>query len=159
MTAITLAASVRNVRDYGSISQDRQVSQSKGPAREDKAEDYHKLDGGLAACLTVFGAFLALFCSFGQMNAFGTFQSWYTMHQLRDLQPSTIAWIGSVQLWVFFFSGGFIGRMFDVYGPRILMALGTALYVSSILLTSVARTYLEYILAQGIMSGLGIGML
>ena len=61
-------------------------------------------DGGLSAWLTVFGAFLALFCSFGQMNAFGTFQSWYTTHQLRDLHPSTVAWIGSVQLWVFFFS-------------------------------------------------------
>lgn len=62
------------------------------------------LDGGLAAWLTVFGAFLALFCSFGQMNAFGTYQSWYTTHQMQELDPSTIAWIGSVQLWVFFFS-------------------------------------------------------
>lgn len=61
-------------------------------------------EGDLRAWLTVFGASLALFCSFGQMNAFGTFQSWYTTHQLRDLHPSTIAWIGSVQLWIFFFS-------------------------------------------------------
>ncbi|OSD03768.1 MFS general substrate transporter [Trametes coccinea BRFM310] len=157
MATISLVASVQNVRLYGSTSHNLKPSQSKRPKREDEVEEY--LDGGLAAWLTVFGAFLALFCSFGQMNAFGTFQSWYTAHQLRDQHPSTIAWIGSVQLWVFFFSGGFIGRVFDIYGPRILMALGTALYVSSILLTSVARTYSEYILAQGIMSGLGIGML
>lgn len=31
-------------------------------------------DGGFRAHLTVFGAFIALFCTFGQMNAFGTFQ-------------------------------------------------------------------------------------
>ncbi|KAI9061796.1 MFS general substrate transporter [Trametes sanguinea] len=157
MATISLAASVRNVRHYGSTPHHFKLAQTKRPTREDEVEEY--LDGGVAAWLTVFGAFLALFCSFGQMNAFGTFQSWYTTHQLRDLHPSTIAWIGSVQLWVFFFSGGFIGRVFDIYGPRILMALGTALYVSSILLTSVTRTYCEYILAQGIMSGLGIGML
>ena len=49
--------------------------------------------------------------------------------------------------------------MFDMYGPRIIMALGTALYVASIMLTSVAVTYYDYILAQGILSGLGVGML
>ena len=56
------------------------------------------------AHLTVFGAFLALFCSFGQMNAFGTFQAWYAANQLRDMSPSAISWIGSVQLFVFFLS-------------------------------------------------------
>lgn len=54
--------------------------------------------------LTVFGAFLAMFCSFGQMSSFGTYQSWYQAHQLHQLAPSTISWIGSLQLWVFFFS-------------------------------------------------------
>lgn len=61
-------------------------------------------DGGLQAWLTVFGAFLALFCTFGQLNSFGTFQTWYAEHQLHDLPPCTIAWIGSLQLWIFFFS-------------------------------------------------------
>jgi hypothetical protein len=59
---------------------------------------------GFKAKLTVFGAFIALFCTFGQMSAFGTFQTWYAAHQLRELHPSTIAWIGSIQLWTFFFS-------------------------------------------------------
>ena len=61
-------------------------------------------DGGVRAWTTVVGAFLALFCTFGQLNSFGTFQTWYAEHQLHDLPPSTIAWIGSLQLWVFFFS-------------------------------------------------------
>jgi len=56
------------------------------------------------AWLTVFGGFLALFCTFGQMNAFGTFQTYYARHQLEASSPSTISWIGSLQLWVFFFS-------------------------------------------------------
>lgn len=53
---------------------------------------------------TVLGAFIGLFCSFGQLNAFGTFQAWYATHQLSHLTPSTISWIGSLQLWMFFFS-------------------------------------------------------
>lgn len=61
-------------------------------------------DGGLQANLTVLGAFVALFCTFGQMNAFGTFQAWYASHQLAGINASTISWIGSLQLWIFFFS-------------------------------------------------------
>ena len=61
-------------------------------------------DGGWEAWLTVVGAFLALVCTFGQLNSFGTFQSWYSEHQLSHLPPSTISWIGAIQLWVFFFS-------------------------------------------------------
>lgn len=55
------------------------------------------------AWLTVTGAFLALFCSFGQMVAFGTFQSWYSTHELSSLSEFKISWIGSFQLWAFFF--------------------------------------------------------
>jgi hypothetical protein len=61
-------------------------------------------EGGWKANLTVLGAFIALFCTFGQMNAFGTFQAWYAAHQLRHMPASTISWIGSLQLWTFFFS-------------------------------------------------------
>lgn len=62
------------------------------------------LDCGWRAWITVAGSFLALFCSFGQINAFGTFQEYYATHQLSHLPASTISWIGSMQLWVFFFS-------------------------------------------------------
>lgn len=61
-------------------------------------------EGGLKAYLTVLGAFMALACTFGQLSAFGTFQAWYASHLLRHLPASTISWIGSLQLWIFFFS-------------------------------------------------------
>lgn len=54
------------------------------------------------AYLSVFGAFLALFCTFGDINSFGTFQAWYLTHQLHSMSPSAISWIGSVQLFIFF---------------------------------------------------------
>ncbi|KAI0629937.1 MFS general substrate transporter [Trametes polyzona] len=116
-------------------------------------------DGGLKAWLTVLGAFLALFCTFGQLNSFGTFQTWYAEHQLRELPPSTIAWIGSIQLWVFFFSGGFVGRLFDAHGPRVIMIPGTVVLAFSTMMTSLSTKYYQYILAQGILFGIGVGML
>ncbi|TBU55768.1 MFS general substrate transporter [Dichomitus squalens] len=114
-------------------------------------------DGGARAWLTVLGAFLALFCTFGQLNSFGSFQTWYSEHQLNGLPASTISWIGSLQLWVFFFCGGFVGRLFDAYGPRPIMIVGTLILVFGTMMTSISSQYYEYILAQGIVVGLGIG--
>ena len=54
--------------------------------------------------LVVLGAFLALFCTFGQLSSFGTYLSWYKYNQLSSYSPSAISCIGSLQLWVFFFS-------------------------------------------------------
>lgn len=60
-------------------------------------------DKGLKAWLTVFGGALMLFCC-GQITAFGVFETYYAQHQLRGVSPSTISWIGSLQLWVLYFS-------------------------------------------------------
>ncbi|KJA16292.1 hypothetical protein HYPSUDRAFT_147959 [Hypholoma sublateritium FD-334 SS-4] len=121
--------------------------------------DHTYPEGGWRANLAVLGAFIALFFSFGQMNAFGTFQAWYAGHQLQHLPASTISWIGSLQLWAFFFSGAPIGRLFDEHGPKGLMIAGTICYVGSMMLTSVCREYYQYILCQGVLFGLGVGLL
>ncbi|KAH6907656.1 major facilitator superfamily domain-containing protein [Coprinopsis sp. MPI-PUGE-AT-0042] len=113
----------------------------------------------LKPALTVLGAFLALFCTFGQMNSFGTYHSWYSRHQLYGLSPSKISWIGSLQLWFFFFTGGFIGRAFDSYGPRVLMLSGTFFYALSVVTTSMSVKYWHYMLSQGLLFGLAVGLL
>ncbi|KAH7927642.1 MFS general substrate transporter [Leucogyrophana mollusca] len=117
------------------------------------------IDGGLRAWLTVFGSFMALFCSFGQMNAFGTFQSWYSDNQLSHLSPFTISWIGSLQLWTFFVMGGPIGRAFDAFGPLPIMITGTVLLILSIMTTSISTEYYQYVLSQGVLFGLSVGMM
>jgi hypothetical protein len=135
-------------------------------------------EGGTRAKLTVLGSFIALFCTVGHMSAFGTYQSWYSNHQLQHISPATISWIGSLQLWVFFFlvchrtrrpslsatlklyeQGGIIGRAFDTRGPFCLMASGTVLHLLSTICTSFSTRYYEYILSQGALFGISIGLL
>ncbi|KAF8633772.1 hypothetical protein AX15_001278 [Amanita polypyramis BW_CC] len=116
-------------------------------------------EGGFRANITVLGSFIALFCTFGQINAFGTYQSWYSTHQLKHMSPSAVSWIGTLQLWVFFFLGGFIGPLFDAYGPFSLMACGTILYFLSAICTSFSTAYHEYLLSQGILFGVSVGLL
>lgn len=116
-------------------------------------------DGGWSGWLAVFGAFLALFCSFGHMNAFGTYQSWYSDHQLSGYSQFSISWIGSLQLWTFFFMGGPIGHLFDAYGPLPIMISGTLLLAFSTLMTSVSKKYYEFLLFQGFFFGLSVASL
>jgi hypothetical protein len=61
-------------------------------------------EGGLAGWMTVLGAFFALFASFGQSNAFGSYQAFYAQNQLSAYSASDISWIGSLQLWTYFAS-------------------------------------------------------
>ncbi|KAG1725078.1 major facilitator superfamily domain-containing protein [Suillus paluster] len=117
------------------------------------------VEGGFRGYMTVFGAFFALFAAFGQSMAFGIFQLWYSQNQLVDYTASDISWIGSVQLWVFFFSGSFVGRLFDAYGPTWLLASGTVILTFSLMMTSLASTYYALILAQGVVFGIGFGLL
>jgi MFS family permease len=127
--------------------------------------------------LVVLGAFLSLFCTFGQLASFGTYLSWYRHNQLSSYSPSSISWIGSLQLWMFFFSvspsafcanaqdskvfnkGAIVGWCFDRYGPRPLLFTGTAVYVSSMMIISFCKSYYQYLLAQGVLFGLGIGLM
>ncbi|KAH7910119.1 MFS general substrate transporter [Hygrophoropsis aurantiaca] len=120
--------------------------------------DTQLVDGGPRGYLTTLGAFLACFATFGQVNAFGSYQAWYAEHQLSSYSSSEISWIGSVQLWALFFSSAFIGRLFDAYGPKALLLSGTVVYVFSIMITSIASRYYEFMIAQGLIFGVGAGL-
>ena len=105
------AASHSKAPTTNNSKQDHNVGQHSPAAVQGQGPCPHGAEWSLRATLSVFGAFLALFCTFGQMNSFGTYQTWYQRHQLSHFPPSTISWIGSIQLWVFFFS---------VRHPRVL---------------------------------------
>jgi hypothetical protein len=80
-------------------------------------------EGGLAGWLTVLGAFFALFASFGQSNAFGSYQAFYAQHQLSNYSASAISWIGGLQLWTYFASV----RRLGVCAWCLVLTLGRAL--------------------------------
>ncbi|KXN85072.1 Riboflavin transporter MCH5 [Leucoagaricus sp. SymC.cos] len=114
---------------------------------------------GLRGYLAVFGAFVSLLVTFGQMNAFGTFQTWYSNHQLHRMSQSTISWIGSLQLLIFFLTGAPVGRCFDAFGPTVLLTIGSVLFTLSLVLTSISTMYWHYILAQGLLFGFGVAFM
>ncbi|GAA6005270.1 hypothetical protein JCM10207_002921 [Rhodosporidiobolus poonsookiae] len=116
-------------------------------------------DGGLRAWLTVFGGWLILFSSFGYVNAWGVYQSYFKLTIFADKSESAISWIGSVQLCLFFLMALVAGPLFDKGRFRLLVALGSAMWVVSILIIPECSEYWQSMLDQGILGGMGVGLL
>ncbi|KAK3051299.1 hypothetical protein LTR09_007695 [Extremus antarcticus] len=116
-------------------------------------------DGGFYGWLAVFGTCLVFFNTWGLVQAFGAYQSYYTTHLLSDYNASSIAWIGTLQAFLLVFGGVVTGPIFDQGYLRPLIMTGSVLIVLGMMMLSLARTYWQILLAQSICVGAGSGML
>lgn len=132
------------------VSDEKPVEQT-GPSVHDFP------DGGARAWSVAAGAAGVLFCTFGYGNAFGVLQQYYETHQLAHLNPSTISWIGSLQIFFLFSGNLFGGPCFDRFGAKVIWP-AVLLYVFSVMMTSLCTEYYQFILAQGILGGMSMGM-
>lgn len=73
----------------------------------------------------------------------GVFQAYYQEHQLSSYSPSTVAWISSLTVFFMFFFGPVIGKVYDNYGPRYLLLVGTFLEVFGLMMTSLCTEYYQ----------------
>lgn len=115
-------------------------------------------DGGARAWMVAAGTACILFCTMGYTNSFGVFEAYYMSHQLRNETPDRIAWIGSLQNFLIFASGAIGGPLFDRYGAKVIYP-ASVLYVLAVMLTSLCTVYWQFVLAQGIMTGVADGLL
>jgi MFS family permease len=115
-------------------------------------------DGGLQAWLQVLGSAAILVNTWGLINSFGVFQAFYEMNILKDRPPSDISWIGSLQASLLFFTGVFSGGLYDAGYFRTLVVVGLFLIVSGMFMTSLCYAYWQFLLAQGICVGVGMGL-
>jgi hypothetical protein len=91
-------------------------------------------EGGLQAWLVVFGSWCVLCASLGLMNTLGIFQAYISTHQLSTYSEGTIGWIFSIYTFMAWFCGIFVGPLFDKYGPRWLICVGSVCVVGSMML-------------------------
>jgi hypothetical protein len=67
------------------------------------------------------------------MNTMGEFQEYISSHQLEDLDVSVVGWIFSLYAFLTF-GVGFVGPIFDAYGPRYLILPESVLVMLSMTL-------------------------
>ena len=90
---------------------------------------------------------------------FGAFQTYYEHTFLSDVSPSAISWIGTVQSWLLILVGVLSGPLFDLGWFRPMLIGGNFMVIFGIFMLSLARTYWQVFLAQGVCMGLGAGLL
>jgi MFS family permease len=94
----------------------------------------------------------------GYTNSFGVFEAYYMSRQLRHETPGRIAWIGSLQNSLIFASGAVGGPLFDRYGAAVIYP-ASVLYAVAVMLTSLCTQYWQFMLAQGVLTGIADGLL
>jgi MFS family permease len=126
------------------------------PAPPPAVEDQ---DGGPRAWLQVVGSFLVFGNLWGFTFAFGSFQTYYEITYLPDVSPSTISWIGTVSTYLLIVGGVISGPFFDRGYFRTMLFMGAAIETFSVFMLSLCSQYYQLFLAQGILMGLGNGLL
>jgi len=116
-------------------------------------------NGGLRAWLQVVGSFFLFFNSWGIINTFGVYQTYYETDILSNESPSTISWIGSMQAFLLMLVGALTGPVYDAGYFRELLAVGSFLVVFGHMMLSICTEYWQAFLAQAICVGLGTGCL
>ena len=113
-------------------------------------------DGGYVAWSQAVLCHLVIFNTWGFVNSFGLFQTYYTEH--LGMNPSAISWIGTIQIFIPFLIGSFSGSAVDAGYFRLIFAIGVPIQVFGLFMTSLCTTYWQIFLAQGICVGLGNGL-
>lgn len=116
-------------------------------------------NGGLKAWLQVASGFCVFFNSWGVLNTFGVFQTYYETGELFVASSSDISWIGSVQAYCVLVFGLLSGPIYDRGYLRSLMAIGSFLIVFGFMMLSISTQYWHAVLAQGFCVGVGAGLL
>lgn len=116
-------------------------------------------DGGLKAWLQVLGGFMLFFNTWGILNTFGVYQTYYESGELFNSSSSDISWIGSIQAFCVLAIGFITGPVFDRGHLRILLLIGSFGIVFGHMMLSLCTEYWQALLAQGFVIGLGGGCL
>lgn len=114
-------------------------------------------DGGLQAWTQALMGHLVVFNTWGYINSFGVFQTYY-VNALNET-PSAISWVGSVQIFLLFAIGSLSGRATDAGYFRAAFITGSLLQLLGIFMTSLCTKYWQLFLTQGICTGIGNGLL
>ncbi|CEJ91557.1 hypothetical protein VHEMI07259 [[Torrubiella] hemipterigena] len=113
-------------------------------------------DGGYKAWSQSLLMHIVFFNTWGVANGYGVFQEYYTA--ALNQPPSSIAWIGSVQVFLLFGIGMVSGRLTDAGYFRPIFTTGVVLQVFGIFMTSLCTEYWQIFLAQAVCLGIGNGL-
>ncbi|KAJ5587825.1 uncharacterized protein N7459_003590 [Penicillium hispanicum] len=116
-------------------------------------------NGGLVAWLQVAAGFMLFFNTWGMINTFAVFQTYYESGELFEASSSNISWIGSIQCFLLQLTGLVAGPIYDRGHLRLLLITGSFMVVFGLMMLSLCTQYWQALLAQAFCIGIGGGLL
>ena len=113
-------------------------------------------DGGLTAWIQVLCTHLTILTTFGFFTSFGVYQTYY--ENTLGISPSTISWIGSLQVFLLFFLGTFTGRATDAGLFRPVYIAGACFQILGIFTLAESKSVWHVFLSQGVCLGIANGL-
>ncbi|KIA75822.1 hypothetical protein HK57_00436 [Aspergillus ustus] len=132
---------------------------SEGQPQDGKPPRPQPPNGGIRAWLQVLGSFFLFFNTWGIINSYGVFQTFYEEEMMVGSSSSTISWIGSLQSFLIMFLGALTGPIYDAGFIAPLLYTGSFLVVFGHMMLSLCHTFWQVLLAQSICVGIGAGLL
>ncbi|KAL2106157.1 hypothetical protein VUR80DRAFT_7210 [Thermomyces stellatus] len=141
-------------------SQPTNVAEVREPADESRIRelDDEVPDGGPQAWLQVLGSWVIAVDTWGVVNSYGVFQTYYGRELLADRSASDLSWVGSLQAALLMIIGPIAGPAYDSGYFRHLLWVGLCLILLGQFMTSLCQTFWQVLLAQGICIGVGCGL-
>ncbi|TWU78566.1 hypothetical protein ED733_003558 [Metarhizium rileyi] len=119
--------------------------------------DFNPPNGGWLAWSQVLAANLANAVSWGYAATFGVYQLYYV--DTMGLKSAQVSWIGSIQVFLAFVVCGPSGRIADAGYSREIIIVGCFFVVLGSYMTSFCYEFWHIMLAQGICTGIGLGVI
>ena len=76
----------------------------------------------------------------------GNGRNYLSYKLLQSEEDAKISWV----------QGPVVGKLFDKYGPRYLIIVGTFLHVFGLMMASISTQYYQLLLSQGVCSAIGV---
>ncbi|CAG8929644.1 unnamed protein product [Penicillium salamii] len=136
--------------------------ESQEPSLEKPASnviDSSPPNGGTRAWFQVVGSFFLFFNTWGIINSYGVFETFYKESLLQGTSPSTISWVGSLQSFLIMFLGVLTGPIYDAGFVMPLLYIGSFLVVFGHMMLSLCQNFWQVLLAQSFCVGIGAGLL
>ncbi|KAI0166958.1 MFS general substrate transporter [Hypoxylon sp. FL1284] len=133
------------------------IAGSSASSSASNEDEYEYPDGGAVAWRQVAaGHFInAMACGYGA--AFGVYQLYYAT--ALGLPAAQVSWVGSVQVFLSNAASAAAGRLSDAGHARAAVLAGSAVALLGSFATSLATEYWHVLLAQGLATGAGLGLM
>ncbi|KAM5384515.1 hypothetical protein ACJZ2D_001551 [Fusarium nematophilum] len=128
------------------------------------SDDEAPREGCLRDWLKVLGGFFVTTATFGVINAVGLLLTHLEKNQLRSWSPQNIAWIAATNIFLAYSVPLLAGPIYDRYGPRWLLIVGTACFSAGLVIMSFfetgdnpSRVFAVLMVSWGVLCGAGTG--